>query len=235
MVGAGCGPRWAQDAGGWLRPGAHRGSRPCLADLADHSLQSSVLCFVEDPEFGYKDFTRRGEQAPPTFRAQVGGRGVAAPARPVGLRRAPGTAGARGWDRAGATSALQPAAKIWGDPDKPGGDCDLILSPTEHLAQHPFSGRITPGRTTATRSSTACTPTWGSSWTRSSRWFTTSPTTPSPCTAAWTPPCCAGPSGTTSTASSASGRSPRSPRRALGWAPHLSHPVQDEANETPCR
>ncbi|XP_032058248.1 sestrin-2 [Aythya fuligula] len=39
-------------------------------DLADHSLQSSVLCFVEDPEFGYKDFTRRGEQAPPTFRAQ---------------------------------------------------------------------------------------------------------------------------------------------------------------------
>ncbi|KAM6045409.1 sestrin-2 isoform 3-T3 [Chlamydotis macqueenii] len=40
------------------------------SDLADHSLQSSVLCFVEDPEFGYKDFTRRGEQAPPTFRAQ---------------------------------------------------------------------------------------------------------------------------------------------------------------------
>ncbi|XP_030360142.1 sestrin-2 isoform X2 [Strigops habroptila] len=40
------------------------------SDLADHSLQSNVLCFVEDPEFGYKDFTRRGEQAPPTFRAQ---------------------------------------------------------------------------------------------------------------------------------------------------------------------
>ncbi|NWH51858.1 SESN2 protein, partial [Fregata magnificens] len=40
------------------------------ADIADHSLQSNVLCFVEDPEFGYKDFTRRGEQAPPTFRAQ---------------------------------------------------------------------------------------------------------------------------------------------------------------------
>ncbi|NXC41923.1 SESN2 protein, partial [Penelope pileata] len=40
------------------------------SDIADHSLQSSVLCFVEDPEFGYKDFTRRGEQAPPTFRAQ---------------------------------------------------------------------------------------------------------------------------------------------------------------------
>ncbi|XP_059686715.1 sestrin-2 isoform X2 [Gavia stellata] len=36
----------------------------------NHSLQSNVLCFVEDPEFGYKDFTRRGEQAPPTFRAQ---------------------------------------------------------------------------------------------------------------------------------------------------------------------
>ncbi|NXL52273.1 SESN2 protein, partial [Podilymbus podiceps] len=40
------------------------------SDLAEQSLQSSVLCFVEDPEFGYKDFTRRGEQAPPTFRAQ---------------------------------------------------------------------------------------------------------------------------------------------------------------------
>ncbi|NXT40525.1 SESN2 protein, partial [Pelecanoides urinatrix] len=40
------------------------------SDMADHSLQSNVLCFVEDPEFGYKDFTRRGEQAPPTFRAQ---------------------------------------------------------------------------------------------------------------------------------------------------------------------
>ncbi|NXN29831.1 SESN2 protein, partial [Nycticryphes semicollaris] len=40
------------------------------SDIADHSPQSSVLCFVEDPEFGYKDFTRRGEQAPPTFRAQ---------------------------------------------------------------------------------------------------------------------------------------------------------------------
>ncbi|NXP14864.1 SESN2 protein, partial [Thinocorus orbignyianus] len=39
-------------------------------DLTDHSLQSNVRCFVEDPEFGYKDFTRRGEQAPPTFRAQ---------------------------------------------------------------------------------------------------------------------------------------------------------------------
>ncbi|XP_014815255.1 PREDICTED: sestrin-2 [Calidris pugnax] len=40
------------------------------SDITDHSLQSNVLCFVEDPEFGYKDFTRRGEQAPPTFRAQ---------------------------------------------------------------------------------------------------------------------------------------------------------------------
>lgn len=43
-----------------------------LADGPDRALQSGVLCFVEDPEFGYKDFTRRGEQAPPTFRAQVG-------------------------------------------------------------------------------------------------------------------------------------------------------------------
>ncbi|NXV73231.1 SESN2 protein, partial [Atlantisia rogersi] len=40
------------------------------SDVAGPSPQSNVLCFVEDPEFGYKDFTRRGEQAPPTFRAQ---------------------------------------------------------------------------------------------------------------------------------------------------------------------
>lgn len=40
------------------------------SDGPDRALQSGVLCFVEDPEFGYKDFTRRGEQAPPTFRAQ---------------------------------------------------------------------------------------------------------------------------------------------------------------------
>lgn len=55
----------------WL----HLGSRPlrwCLVDILDPSLQSNIRCFLEDPEFGYKDFTRRGEQAPPTFRAQVG-------------------------------------------------------------------------------------------------------------------------------------------------------------------
>ncbi|XP_069479035.1 sestrin-2 isoform X2 [Ambystoma mexicanum] len=40
------------------------------ADLAHNALPPRVLCFVEDPEFGYKDFTRRGEQTPPTFRAQ---------------------------------------------------------------------------------------------------------------------------------------------------------------------
>ncbi|XP_033375437.1 sestrin-2 isoform X2 [Parus major] len=40
------------------------------SDILDPSLQSSIRCFLEDPEFGYKDFTRRGEQAPPTFRAQ---------------------------------------------------------------------------------------------------------------------------------------------------------------------
>ncbi|XP_017936681.2 LOW QUALITY PROTEIN: sestrin-2 [Manacus vitellinus] len=40
------------------------------SDILDPSLQSHVRCFVEDPEFGYKDFTRRGEQAPPTFHAQ---------------------------------------------------------------------------------------------------------------------------------------------------------------------
>ncbi|XP_014460456.1 sestrin-2 isoform X1 [Alligator mississippiensis] len=39
-------------------------------DIVEHSLPPNVLCFVEDPGFGYKDFTRRGEQTPPTFRAQ---------------------------------------------------------------------------------------------------------------------------------------------------------------------
>ncbi|KAG8451247.1 hypothetical protein GDO86_003471 [Hymenochirus boettgeri] len=29
----------------------------------------AILCFLEDPDFAYIDFTRRGEQAPPTFRA----------------------------------------------------------------------------------------------------------------------------------------------------------------------
>lgn len=81
----GCGPRGLggiAGEGGRSRMGppaaglVSRSTR-CLADLSDHSLQSNVLCFVEDPEFGYKDFTRRGEQAPPTFRAQVGARGPA--------------------------------------------------------------------------------------------------------------------------------------------------------------
>ncbi|XP_014746058.1 PREDICTED: sestrin-2 isoform X2 [Sturnus vulgaris] len=40
------------------------------SDILDPSLQSNIRCFLDDPEFGYKDFTRRGEQAPPTFRAQ---------------------------------------------------------------------------------------------------------------------------------------------------------------------
>ncbi|KAF4800062.1 Sestrin-2 [Turdus rufiventris] len=40
------------------------------SDILDPALQSNIRCFLEDPEFGYKDFTRRGEQAPPTFRAQ---------------------------------------------------------------------------------------------------------------------------------------------------------------------
>lgn len=31
-----------------------------------------VLHLVEDPEFRYEDFAPRGEQAPPTMRAQVG-------------------------------------------------------------------------------------------------------------------------------------------------------------------
>ncbi|XP_072356784.1 sestrin-1-like isoform X2 [Scyliorhinus torazame] len=31
---------------------------------------TNLSCFVEDADFGYKDFSRRGEQTPPTFRAQ---------------------------------------------------------------------------------------------------------------------------------------------------------------------
>nr|XP_033811293.1 sestrin-2 isoform X1 [Geotrypetes seraphini] len=40
------------------------------SDIMEHTLSPNIMCFVEDPEFGYKDFTRRGEQTPPTFRAQ---------------------------------------------------------------------------------------------------------------------------------------------------------------------
>lgn len=40
-------------------------------DILEPSLHPDILCFVEDPTFGYEDFTRRGTQAPPTFRAQV--------------------------------------------------------------------------------------------------------------------------------------------------------------------
>ncbi|XP_038613791.1 sestrin-2 isoform X1 [Tachyglossus aculeatus] len=40
------------------------------ADLTQPSLPPDMLGFVEDPKFEYQDFTRRGEQTPPTFRAQ---------------------------------------------------------------------------------------------------------------------------------------------------------------------
>lgn len=40
------------------------------ADILEPSPHPDILCFVEDPAFGYEDFTRRGTQAPPTFRAQ---------------------------------------------------------------------------------------------------------------------------------------------------------------------
>lgn len=39
-------------------------------DILEPSANPDMLCFVEDPTFGYEDFTRRGTQAPPTFRAQ---------------------------------------------------------------------------------------------------------------------------------------------------------------------
>ncbi|XP_044523876.1 sestrin-2 isoform X1 [Gracilinanus agilis] len=40
------------------------------SDILELTPSPDVLCFVEDPTFGYEDFTRRGTQAPPTFRAQ---------------------------------------------------------------------------------------------------------------------------------------------------------------------
>ncbi|KAM4795203.1 sestrin-2 [Rhinophrynus dorsalis] len=50
-----------------------REKRECVMVTSNGAVQSvhfpGILCFVEDPDFGYIDFTRRGEQAPPTFRA----------------------------------------------------------------------------------------------------------------------------------------------------------------------
>ncbi|KAG8588653.1 hypothetical protein GDO81_006047 [Engystomops pustulosus] len=40
-------------------------------DLDCAVYSKNVLRFLDDPDFGYIDFTRRGEQAPPTFRAHV--------------------------------------------------------------------------------------------------------------------------------------------------------------------
>lgn len=74
---------------------------------------------MEDPEFSYKDFTRRGEQAPPTFHAQVGacgpapagGEGVAGPAcldggeqwgsfQGLGIAQTAWVQRVKGWDQA---------------------------------------------------------------------------------------------------------------------------------------
>ncbi|XP_018411483.1 PREDICTED: sestrin-2 [Nanorana parkeri] len=51
-----------------------REKRECIMVTSnDDKVQSTcspgILCFLDDPEFGYIDFSRRGEQAPPTFRA----------------------------------------------------------------------------------------------------------------------------------------------------------------------
>ncbi|XP_043573184.1 sestrin-1-like isoform X2 [Chiloscyllium plagiosum] len=40
------------------------------ADDNESLSPTNLSCFVEDADFGYKDFSRRGEQTPPTFRAQ---------------------------------------------------------------------------------------------------------------------------------------------------------------------
>ncbi|XP_072277357.1 sestrin-2 isoform X2 [Pyxicephalus adspersus] len=39
------------------------------AQMVQSNCSPGVLCFLDDPDFGYIDFSRRGEQAPPTFRA----------------------------------------------------------------------------------------------------------------------------------------------------------------------
>ena len=44
----------------------------CIPDFKDEVMPiSKVSRFVEDATFGYQDFARRGEDNPPTFRAQV--------------------------------------------------------------------------------------------------------------------------------------------------------------------
>ncbi|KAM9320694.1 sestrin-2 [Gastrophryne carolinensis] len=51
-----------------------REKRECVmvisnGDMTQTVYSPGILCFLEDPDFGYIDFTRRGEQTPPTFRA----------------------------------------------------------------------------------------------------------------------------------------------------------------------
>uniref|UniRef100_A0AAQ5XEF0 Sestrin 2 n=1 Tax=Amphiprion ocellaris TaxID=80972 RepID=A0AAQ5XEF0_AMPOC len=48
--------------------GTYRSVYPCITLL--DSPPDLVLCLVEEPEFRYEDFAPRGEQAPPTMRAQ---------------------------------------------------------------------------------------------------------------------------------------------------------------------
>ncbi|XP_073472292.1 sestrin-2 [Aquarana catesbeiana] len=51
-----------------------REKRACIMvtsndDIAQSKFSPGILHFLDDPDFGYIDFSRRGEQAPPTFRA----------------------------------------------------------------------------------------------------------------------------------------------------------------------
>ncbi|XP_068122235.1 sestrin-2 [Hyperolius riggenbachi] len=51
-----------------------REKRECIMvnsnnETAQSAWSPGILCFLEDPDFGYIDFTRRGEQAPPTLHA----------------------------------------------------------------------------------------------------------------------------------------------------------------------
>lgn len=108
-----------------------------------------VLRLVEDPEFGYEDFAPRGEQAPPTMRAQVWRKCVEVHIDVVFNGYFP--------DSNDRLKCLQ-LSQVW------------LL----HLLMLlPDVCRTIPGRTTASLWSTDCCQIWASSWMKSSRYTLT--------------------------------------------------------------
>ena len=102
-----------------------------------------VLRLVEDPGFGYEDFAPRGEQSPPTMRAQVWRTCVPDYAHACNYRcLRPRLEGLR-------------LSQVW-----------LLRL----LMRLPDACRTTPGRTTASLWSTDYCQIWASSWMRSSRY-----------------------------------------------------------------